>query len=101
MRVSSNQKYNPSFNAQLLSQWKCLSQTGKAKNVTILALEERDLGYIKHFRKKLDRYNFTPIRQAIIDASSQMIRDILEKISGKKIKLRCLQPFMTVIYADY
>lgn len=89
MRVSSNQKYNPSFNAQLLSQWKCLSQTGKAKNVTILALEERDLGYIKHFRKNLDRYNYlTPIRQAIIDASSQMIRDILEKISGKKNKIK-------------
>ena len=89
MRVSSNQQYSPKFSAQLLSQWRCLSKSAKPKNVTILALEKRDLDYIKSFRQNLDRFNYlTPIRQAIIDASTQMIRDILEKMSDEKNKIK-------------
>ncbi len=74
MQVSSNQQYNTTFRAQLLSQWKCLNKAGKPKSVTVIAFEKSDIDYIKNFRKSLDRYNnLTPIRQAIIDATSQMI----------------------------
>ena len=89
MQVSSNQQYNINFGAQLLSQWKCLNKTGKPKSVTVIAFEKSDIDYIKKFRKSLDRYNnLTPIRQAIIDATSQMILEILDKMSEQKNKIK-------------
>jgi hypothetical protein len=87
MRVSSNE-YNPTFNAQLISQWKCHNAKGNLRNVSVVALEKRDLEYINNFRKNLDKFNhLAPLRQAIIDASTSTIsavleipKDILEKV---------------------
>lgn len=78
MKVSSNQ-YSPSFEAQLISQWKCHNAKGNLRNVSIVALEKRDLGYIKFFRENLEKFNhLTSIRQAIIDASTNTISAVLE-----------------------
>lgn len=89
MKVSSNQQYKPSFQAQLLSQWCCLNRTAKPKNVTIISFEKKDLDYIKKFRENLGKYNFLqPIRQAIIDAASKMILNILENTSEQKDKIK-------------
>ena len=89
MKVSSNQQYNPNSKAQLLSQYRCLSNIAKPKNVTVIAFEKKDIDYIKMFREKLDRYSYlTPIRQAIIDATSKMILEILDKICEKKNKIK-------------
>ena len=89
MKVSSNQNHNLNFNAQLISQWKCSNIKGDAKSISIIALEKRDLDYINLFRKNLDRYRYlTPIRQAIIDASTQMIKNILEKMSDTNNKIK-------------
>ena len=79
MKVSPSQQ-NISFNAQLISQWKCQNAKGNLRNVSIVALEKRDLEYIRNFRKDLDKYrHLVAIRQAIIDASTNAIVEILQK----------------------
>ena len=89
MRISSNTELNLSFKSQLISQWKCLSKTGKPKNINIISFEKKDLDFIKKFRQNLDRYNYlTPTRQTIIDSTTQMIEKILNKISDKENKIK-------------
>lgn len=89
MRVPSNQKNNPNFSAQLISQWKCFNKTAKPKNVNIISFEKKDLNFIKSFRQNLDRYNYLgSIRQTIIDSTTQMIEEILEKMPDEKNKIK-------------
>ena len=51
MKVSSQKNYNLSFNARLLSQWRCCNAKNKIKNVSIVAIEKKDLPFIEKFVK--------------------------------------------------
>ena len=49
MKVSSQSNYNTSFNAKLLSQWRCTNAKNKAKNISIISVEKNDLDFMQKF----------------------------------------------------
>ena len=91
MYVSSTQQ-NPTFGAKLISQWRCLSsQDGKYKNVSVVALEKRDLSFVNEFIKKLPKMSNVQdsIKREILSSALRTIKSVLESkyVDLKKIKM--------------
>ena len=91
MYVSSTQQ-NPTFGAKLISQWRCLSsQDGKYKNVSVVALEKRDLPFVDEFIKKLPEMSNVQdsIKREILSSALRTIKSVLESkyVDLKKIKM--------------
>ena len=82
MKISAKKQYNPCFDAQLISQWKCQSAKGKTRQVSIVSLEKQDLSFIQNLSKNLSIYShLEQARTTIIKSSINMIKDILENMS--------------------
>lgn len=78
MRVSSQFGSNLSFNARQLSQWRCSNAKNKAKNVSIIAIEKRDLVFMQNFVKYVENLkNDCWVRKEIMIHSSKTILEIL------------------------
>ena len=88
MRVSSQDNRN--FKAQLISQWRCSSAKNKAKNISIVAIEKRDLPFIEKFVDYIDKFNEENlVKKEIMRYSSKTILELLKSdISGfDKVKM--------------
>lgn len=90
MLIPSIQK-NTTFNAQILSQWKCKNSKGNPKNVTIALLEASDLDYINEFSKQLiKKYGYLDnTRLDILKSTINTAKIILENLDNiyKKAKI--------------
>ena len=90
MKVSSQKNYNLSFNARLLSQWRCCNAKNKIKNVSIVAIEKKDLPFIEKFVKYIKNLKIdNSITKEIMNDSSKTILEILRSniLGAKKIKI--------------
>ena len=87
MRVSSQDNVN--FKAQLLSQWRCSSAKNKAKNVSIVAIEKKDLPFVKKFVDYIDAHKEeNVVKKEIMKYSSRTILEVLEKNIGGSDKIK-------------
>lgn len=90
MYVSLNQQCNITNRANLLSQWRCSNGKGNLRNVSIIAIEKRDIEFIQRFRESWDKYShLSQIRQAIMDASTNTMSAILQNNTNvfEKVKM--------------
>ena len=88
MNISKQDSIN--FQARLLSQWRCSNIANKAKNVSIIELEKRDLAFAKKFIKHVETIQTdNKTAKEIIDSSSKTILEILQDDENysKKIKI--------------
>ena len=89
MKVSSlNQQ--PIFKAKPLSQWQCKGAKNNSKNITIIALEKKDLNFIKKMIEKAGNLGHKDIlKQDMIDITIRTIHDVLasENKIFNKVKL--------------
>ena len=90
MKVSSQKNYNQSFNAKLLSQWRCCNAKNKIKNVSIVAIEKKDLPFIEKFVKYIKNLKIDNLitKEIMNDSSKTMLEILKSNIFGaKKIKI--------------
>lgn len=79
MRVSSNQE-NLNFHAIQLAQWRCKTLNNKTKNITIVALEKKDLNFVEKFVEKSDLFCYKDnLKQELVNNTICTIRDILNR----------------------
>lgn len=80
---------NISFNARLLSQWRCSNLTSKAKNISIVALEKRDLAFAERFIKHVENVQTdSKTAKEIMDSSSKTILEILQDNENYSEKIK-------------
>lgn len=87
MRVSSQDRVN--FRARLLSQWRCFNTKNKAKNISIVAIEKSDLGFVDKFVKYIENLKYAnKVAKEIMISSSKTMLEILksETLGAEKIK---------------
>ena len=88
MKVSSQN--NISYKAQLLSQWRCSNIKNKAKNISVIAIEKKDLPFIENFITYIKNLNNDAVKKEIMKDSSKTMLEILIKsnMSGMdKVKM--------------
>ena len=79
MRVSSQENYKPSFNAHLLSQWRCSNAKNKAKNISIVAIERKDLNFMQKFLEYIqNQKNESVSAKEIMVYATKTIIEILD-----------------------
>lgn len=89
MRVLSNQQ-SLNFYAIPVSQWRCKTLNNKTKNITIVALEKRDLNFVEKFIEKINiicpKDN---LKQKLVSETIRTIKDILSMTnkSFDKVKM--------------
>ena len=89
MRVSSSQQ-SINFNAIPLAQWRCKALNNKPKNITIVALEKKDLNFVEKFVEKSDLIcSKDSLKQELVNDTIRTIRDALGMSyrSFEKIKM--------------
>lgn len=88
MNISSQDNIN--FQARLLSQWRCSTLTSKARNISIIELEKRDVEFAKKFIQHVKNVQAdSKTAREIMDSSSKTILEILQDDDNysKKIKI--------------
>ena len=81
---------NISFNARLISQWRCSTLTSKARNISIIELEKRDVEFAKNFIQHVENVQTdSKTAREIMNSSSKTILEILQDDDNysKKIKI--------------
>lgn len=54
MRVSSRENCKTSFNAKLLSQWRCSNSKNGIKNISVVSIEKSDLDFMHNFLSHIE-----------------------------------------------
>lgn len=79
MKVSSQVEYNSSFNARQLSQWRCVNAKNNPKNISIVAIEKRDVAFMEKFVDYIEKQkNENKFAKEIMRYSSKTILEILK-----------------------
>ena len=79
MKVSSQSNYNTSFNAKLLSQWRCTNAKNKAKNISIISVEKNDLDFMQKFLGYIEKQkNESTSAKEIMIYATKTIIEILD-----------------------